>query len=155
MWPLGHTESSLCQKHQTTPYLYKFINFYLILDGGFGLFWLTPLYWDSCWQGLVVWGPAYGRQAVKGKENLVCYHCASTGHKYMTVTVNLCLCCSSGNAEKQVLARLPASPSPAYWANKGSSLPLLFLACWPRLHNGLLWEIPSNWMLCLLYGWTP
>lgn len=141
MKPLGHTASSLCQKHQTMPYLHKFINFYLIQSRGFVFFWFTLLHGDSYWQHLVVWGQAYGRQtcwtnqAVEGKENLVCFYCDSTSHKCMTITVTLCLCCSPGNAEKQGLARLPASPSPAYLASKGSSLPLLFLACWTRLQQ--------------------
>lgn len=82
-------------------------------------FWLTPLHGDSCWQGLVVC--AYRRQscqvshlcqgAMKRKENLAWYYCATTGHNCTTVTATLCLCCSPGSTENRVWKDLQDHPA--------------------------------------------
>lgn len=110
MGPLANTESSLCHKHQAGPHFHKFINCCLILDGFFFFFFLGPttpwgqLLTGPCGLGLCLWKTILSvshlcQGAVKKKENLACYYCASAGHKYMTATVTLCLCCL--NTEKQ------------------------------------------------------
>lgn len=103
MGPLANTESSLCHKHQAGPHFHKFINCCLILDGFFFFFGFHRSLRTAVDRALCLWKTILSvshlcQGAVKKKENLACYYCASAGHKYMTATVTLCLCCL--NTEK-------------------------------------------------------
>lgn len=62
-------ESSLCQKHQTMPYLHKFINFYLILDGRLGVFLAHTTLWGQLLTGLCGLGPCLWKTNILGESS--------------------------------------------------------------------------------------